>query len=88
MYSLEIISDIGLSKVKPAATPLEPNVKFTDYDECTGKSDEILFKDVTAYQRLIRILLISPQLDLTITSLSKYYHNSYICQKFHTGKQL
>uniref|UniRef100_A0A3Q7J7Y8 Reverse transcriptase Ty1/copia-type domain-containing protein n=1 Tax=Solanum lycopersicum TaxID=4081 RepID=A0A3Q7J7Y8_SOLLC len=56
---IELISDCGLSGSKPAATPLEPNKKFTsvDYDEFTGNISNPLFKDVTAYQRLVGRLL-------------------------------
>ena len=58
-YALELISDCGLSGSKPAATPLEPNKKLTsvDYDEFTGNISDPLFKDVTAYQRLVGRLL-------------------------------
>lgn len=58
-YALELISESGLSGSKPAATPLEPNKKFTivEYDELTGNRDDVIYKDVTVYQRLIGRLL-------------------------------
>ncbi|XP_049406144.1 uncharacterized mitochondrial protein AtMg00810-like [Solanum stenotomum] len=58
-YALELISDIGLSGAKLVSTPLEANVKLTtvEYDELTGTTNDSLYKDVTAYQRIIGRLL-------------------------------
>ncbi|XP_049373342.1 uncharacterized mitochondrial protein AtMg00810-like [Solanum verrucosum] len=58
-YALELISNIGLSGAKLVSTPLEANVKLTtvEYDELTGTTNDSLYKDVTAYQRIIGRLL-------------------------------
>uniref|UniRef100_A0A3Q7F578 Reverse transcriptase Ty1/copia-type domain-containing protein n=1 Tax=Solanum lycopersicum TaxID=4081 RepID=A0A3Q7F578_SOLLC len=58
-YALELISDCGLGGSKPASTPLESGVKLTtvEYDEATAKTDDPLYANVTAYQRLIGRLL-------------------------------
>ena len=58
-YALELISDCGLGGSKPASTPLESGVKLTtvEYDEATAKTDDPLYENVTAYQRLIGRLL-------------------------------
>lgn len=61
-YALELVSELSLGAAKPAATPLEANVKLTtpQYDEFTGTTntlDDALLHDVTSYQRLLGKLL-------------------------------
>lgn len=65
-YAIELISDTGLSGAKPVSTPLKANVKLTtvEYDELTGTTNDPVYKDVIAYQRMVGRLLY-----LTITRL-------------------
>ncbi|XP_019239265.1 PREDICTED: uncharacterized protein LOC109219284 [Nicotiana attenuata] len=66
-YTLELIYELGLGAAKPAATPIEANIKLTtkEYDEHTSSSnatdDEVLI-DISQYQRLL-----GKQLYLTVT---------------------
>ncbi|WMV17319.1 hypothetical protein MTR67_010704 [Solanum verrucosum] len=77
-YALELISESGLSGSKLAATPLEPNKKFNtvEYDELTGNTDDVIYKDVTAYQRLIERLLYltttRPDISFAVQLLSQF----------------
>ncbi|XP_075103642.1 putative mitochondrial protein AtMg00240 [Nicotiana tabacum] len=50
---------MGLSGAKPAATPLEANIKLTsvEYDQANAVVCDNLLKDITAYQRLVGKLL-------------------------------
>lgn len=58
-YVLELISEMGLSGAKPAATPLEANIKLTsvEYDQANAVVGDNLLKEITAYQRLVGKLL-------------------------------
>ncbi|XP_075103372.1 uncharacterized protein LOC142177986 [Nicotiana tabacum] len=61
-YALELVSELGLGAAKPAATPLEANVKLTtpQYDEHIGTAntlDDALLPNITSYQRLLGKLL-------------------------------
>nr|XP_010314436.1 uncharacterized protein LOC104645111 [Solanum lycopersicum] len=52
-YTLEIISEAGLSAAKPAATPLDPYVLLTtrEYDELNGTNkDDKLLTEPTVYR--------------------------------------
>ncbi|KAF3630988.1 Protein LAZ1 [Capsicum annuum] len=53
-YVLELISELGLGGAKPAATPLETNIRLTsaEFDEATGEQSDVLLSDIGAYQRL------------------------------------
>ncbi|XP_019260812.1 PREDICTED: uncharacterized protein LOC109238789 [Nicotiana attenuata] len=64
-YSLELISEIGLSTAKPSSTPLDCNQKLTttELDEVAGSGNEPL-EDKGQYRRLIGKLLY-----LTLTGL-------------------
>lgn len=53
-YAPELVSEAGLTGVKPSSTPLESNIKLT----CTVfNSEDYLFGDVNRYQRLIGKLI-------------------------------
>uniref|UniRef100_A0A3Q7HVG0 Reverse transcriptase Ty1/copia-type domain-containing protein n=1 Tax=Solanum lycopersicum TaxID=4081 RepID=A0A3Q7HVG0_SOLLC len=58
-YLLEQISDMGLSGPKPAATPLESNMRLTtlEYDQSIGLSEDKPLSDVSTYQRLVGKLM-------------------------------
>ncbi|XP_070008172.1 uncharacterized mitochondrial protein AtMg00810-like [Nicotiana sylvestris] len=61
-YALELVSELSLDAAKPAATPLEVNVKLTtqEYDEHTGTTnnlDDALLPDNNSYQRILGKLL-------------------------------
>lgn len=77
-YALELISESSLSGAKPVATPLETNVKLTtvEYNEYTGSTDDHIFKDVNAYQRLIgRLIYLTttrPDISFTVQMLSQF----------------
>lgn len=80
-YDLELISELGLSGVKPAVTPIDTSVKHTsrEYDEYVGGKDltsvEVL-TDQGPYQRLIGKLLYltvtRPDIAYSIQLLSQY----------------
>ena len=80
-YTLEIISEAGLSAAKPAATPLDPYVHLTtrEYDELngTGKEDKLL-TDLAVYRRLVGKLLYlnvtRPYISFSTKSLSEFLH--------------
>jgi len=73
-----LVSNCGLRGSKPASTPLESGVKLTtvDYDEATGRTDDPLCTDVTAYQRLIgRLLYLTttrPDISFAVQVLSQF----------------
>nr|XP_016482765.1 PREDICTED: uncharacterized mitochondrial protein AtMg00810-like [Nicotiana tabacum] len=56
-YTLELISEVGLSAAKPAATPIDTNIKLTStqYDKVNTKSqaEEDSLVDQATYQKLI-----------------------------------
>ncbi|XP_070018015.1 uncharacterized mitochondrial protein AtMg00810-like [Nicotiana sylvestris] len=60
-YTLELISEVGLSAAKPAATPIDTNIKLTStqYDKVNTKSqaEEDSLVDQATYQKLIGKLL-------------------------------
>uniref|UniRef100_A0A1S4DLR9 Uncharacterized mitochondrial protein AtMg00810-like n=1 Tax=Nicotiana tabacum TaxID=4097 RepID=A0A1S4DLR9_TOBAC len=80
-YTLELISELGLGVAKPAATPIEANVKLTNkkYDEnigvLEGTTDEIL-TDPSKYQRLLKKLLYltitRPDIAYSVQTLSQF----------------
>ncbi|XP_019244361.1 PREDICTED: uncharacterized protein LOC109224228 [Nicotiana attenuata] len=80
-YALELISELGLSAAKPAATPLEMNIKLTtkEFDDHIGttnnEADELL-PDPGVYQRLIGKLLYltmtRPDLAFSVQTLSQF----------------
>lgn len=53
-FTLELISEVGLSGSKPAITLLEMNKKLTtvEYDAATGVSDDPELEDILSYQKL------------------------------------
>ncbi|XP_019236355.1 PREDICTED: uncharacterized protein LOC109216633 [Nicotiana attenuata] len=77
-YALELISEVGLSGAKPAATPIELNQKLTtvEYDTCVGKTGDLELKDNSAYQRLIgRLLYLTitrPDISFAVQTLSQF----------------
>lgn len=85
-FCLDLISDLGLTGLKPASTPLEANHRLTSvlYDESitatSGKTwnDEFL-KDPTSYQKLIGKLLYltmtRPDIAYAIQNLSQFMHS-------------
>ncbi|XP_055825307.1 uncharacterized mitochondrial protein AtMg00810-like [Solanum dulcamara] len=58
-YSLELISEVGLSGARPASTPLEANHKLTivDYDVHVGNKADLEVEDLVGYQKLIGKLI-------------------------------
>uniref|UniRef100_A0A3Q7FZR3 Reverse transcriptase Ty1/copia-type domain-containing protein n=1 Tax=Solanum lycopersicum TaxID=4081 RepID=A0A3Q7FZR3_SOLLC len=80
-YTLEIISEAGLSAAKPAATPLDPYVHLTtrEYDELNGTSKyDKLLTDPAVYRRLVGKLLYlnvtRPDISFTTQTLSQFLH--------------
>ncbi|XP_075103379.1 uncharacterized protein LOC142177987 [Nicotiana tabacum] len=80
-YGLEFVSELGLGVAKPAATPLEANVKLTtpQYDEHIGTTntlDDALLPDITSYQRLLGKLLYltvtRPDIAFSVQTLSQF----------------
>ncbi|XP_070016050.1 uncharacterized mitochondrial protein AtMg00240-like [Nicotiana sylvestris] len=80
-YTLELISELVLGAAKPAATPLELNVKLTTqgYNEHTStinNLDDALLSDATRYQRLLGKLLyltvIRPDIVFSVQTLSQF----------------
>ncbi|XP_018631445.1 uncharacterized mitochondrial protein AtMg00810-like [Nicotiana tomentosiformis] len=66
-YTMELISEAGLSGCRPVATPMELNHKLTtvDYDNHVGNTEDKQLEDAGKYQKLIGKLLY-----LTITRLN------------------
>lgn len=52
-YTLELISEVGLTTAKPASTPIDHNVKLTSTLYDIHVKDTSLVTDQIAYQRLI-----------------------------------
>uniref|UniRef100_A0A3Q7HBH0 Reverse transcriptase Ty1/copia-type domain-containing protein n=1 Tax=Solanum lycopersicum TaxID=4081 RepID=A0A3Q7HBH0_SOLLC len=80
-YSLEIISEAGLSAAKPAATPLDPYVQLTtkEYDEINGMNkDDMLLTEPSVYRRLVGKLLYlnvtRPDIAFATQTLSQFLH--------------
>ncbi|XP_059315766.1 uncharacterized mitochondrial protein AtMg00810-like [Lycium ferocissimum] len=67
-YTLELISDVGLSGAKSASTPLEENVKLTfldydatvakDSDNKTDKTNDPVLEDIECYQKLVALRVV------------------------------
>nr|XP_016514656.1 PREDICTED: uncharacterized mitochondrial protein AtMg00810-like [Nicotiana tabacum] len=79
-YALELIADLGLSGSKPVDYPIETNPKLTtsEFDACTGSSDDTLLTDLGSYQRLLGKLLYltitRPDISFVVQSLSQCMH--------------
>lgn len=77
-YTLELISELGLSGAKPTITPLEINQKLTsvEYDKGVGMQVEDHMVDVTGYQKLIGKLLYltitRPGISYVVQTLSQF----------------
>ncbi|XP_018627873.1 uncharacterized mitochondrial protein AtMg00810-like [Nicotiana tomentosiformis] len=77
-YTLELISDVGLSGAKPVNTPLEANARFTtvDYDAHVGGITDPVLPDATPYQKLIGKLLYltitRPDISFVVQVLSQF----------------
>lgn len=80
-YTLDLISELGISAARPSTTPMECNLKLTTKkynDHVFGKStiDDELLEDKGAYQRLIGKLLYltvtRPNIAFSIQTLSQY----------------
>ncbi|XP_055812077.1 uncharacterized mitochondrial protein AtMg00810-like [Solanum dulcamara] len=61
-YTLDMIAEVGITTVKPAATPMDANIKLTSklYDDHVNSKQEELHDpliDQAAYQKLIGKLL-------------------------------
>ena len=78
-YTLELITEVGLTTAKPAGTPIDINVKLTSklYDEHVKKaeSDDPLI-DQTTYQKIIGKLLYlnmtRPDISFSTQTLSQF----------------
>ncbi|XP_019265301.1 PREDICTED: uncharacterized protein LOC109242880 [Nicotiana attenuata] len=79
-YSLELIVDLGLSRAKPIASPMEPNLKLTscEFDGHIGVIDDPHLDDPGPYQRLLGRLLypdvIRPDISFAVQCLSHFMH--------------
>jgi len=79
-YILELIAEVGMSAAKPAATPIDVNIKLTSkqYDEQIRdkKNSEDQLVDPTSYQKLIGKLLYlnmtRPDISFSTQTLSQF----------------
>ncbi|XP_019251165.1 PREDICTED: uncharacterized protein LOC109230090 [Nicotiana attenuata] len=78
-YTLELVSELGLSAAKPIATPLDTNAKLTtkEYDDhCKGQPADDPSADINSYQRLIgRLLYLTvtrPDISFSVQTLSQF----------------
>nr|XP_016435629.1 PREDICTED: uncharacterized mitochondrial protein AtMg00810-like [Nicotiana tabacum] len=77
-YTLEFISELGLSGGKHAVTPLEINQKLTlvEYDKGAGVEGDDPMVDITGYQKLIGKLLYltvtRPDISYAVQNLSQF----------------
>uniref|UniRef100_A0A3Q7F0C2 Reverse transcriptase Ty1/copia-type domain-containing protein n=1 Tax=Solanum lycopersicum TaxID=4081 RepID=A0A3Q7F0C2_SOLLC len=80
-YTLDLISDLGLSGAKPANSPLELHEKLTstELDCLIDTKDDHLLTDISSYQRLIgRLLYLThtrPDILFAIQTLSQFMHS-------------
>jgi len=81
-FILEIISEAGLSRCKPAVIPIEQNTKLTsrEYDLTSSSSvEDSLLKDPSGYQRLvgklIYLTMTRPDICYAVQTLSQFMHN-------------
>uniref|UniRef100_A0A3Q7IX00 Reverse transcriptase Ty1/copia-type domain-containing protein n=1 Tax=Solanum lycopersicum TaxID=4081 RepID=A0A3Q7IX00_SOLLC len=80
-YTLDLISDLGLSGAKPAHSPLELHEKLTstDLDCLIDTKDDPLLTDISFYQRLIgRLLYLThtrPDISFAVQTLSQFMHS-------------
>ncbi|KAL3344419.1 hypothetical protein AABB24_023717 [Solanum stoloniferum] len=87
-YALELISEMGLSGVKPVYTPLDPNVRLTSikYDSHIQDIDTIErdkpLTDIGRYQRLVGRLLY-----LTMTRVDISFAVQVLSQYMHAPKK-
>lgn len=77
-YSLELLSEMGLSGAKPAPTPLESNKKLTtvEFDIHVGDTTDPALSDSVGYQKLIGKLIYltitRPDLCFAVQVLSQF----------------
>lgn len=86
-YTLELIFELGLGAAKPAATPLEVNVKLTtkefdDHTNNSSKGENDPLTDIGIYQRIIGKLLY-----LTLTRPDIAFSIQTLCQFLHQPKR-
>uniref|UniRef100_A0A3Q7I7W9 Retrotransposon Copia-like N-terminal domain-containing protein n=1 Tax=Solanum lycopersicum TaxID=4081 RepID=A0A3Q7I7W9_SOLLC len=80
-YTLDLISDLGLSGAKPANSPLELHEKLTstELDCLIDTKDDHLLIDISSYQRLIgRLLYLThtrPDISFAVQTLSQFMHS-------------
>ncbi|XP_060189136.1 uncharacterized mitochondrial protein AtMg00810-like [Lycium barbarum] len=91
-YALEILSDLGLGTVKPAWTPLDPNIRLTitELDDLIEEAeDDVVLEDKAQYQRLIgRMLYLTltrPDIAYSVQTLSQFLQQP---KKSHWGTSI
>ncbi|XP_018730430.2 uncharacterized mitochondrial protein AtMg00810-like [Eucalyptus grandis] len=79
-FALEIISEVGLSRCKPAVIPIEQNTKLTiaDYDAGLSQQNDPVLRDPLGYQKLIGKLIYltmtRPDISYAVQTLSQFMH--------------
>ncbi|XP_075499123.1 uncharacterized protein LOC142537497 [Primulina tabacum] len=88
-YTLELISEMGLSGAKPCATPMEQNLRLTSHELDLVVHPEILLdvvdfqlSDANAYKRLVGKLIY-----LTVTRPDLFYVVQNLSQFLHSPKK-
>lgn len=83
-YSLDLLSEVGLTGANPAQTSLESNKKLTtvDYDTLVGNTGDVTLEDVAGYQKMIGKLIY-----LTITRLDICFVMQMLSQFMQKPKQ-
>nr|XP_016458538.1 PREDICTED: uncharacterized mitochondrial protein AtMg00810-like [Nicotiana tabacum] len=84
-FALDLISDLGVARSKPASKPLEVNQRLTSvaYDKIlatdTTEIDEAI-EDATSYQKLVGKLLYltmtRPDIAYAVQNLSQFMHST------------
>lgn len=95
-YTLELISDAGLSGSKICETPMEQNLRLTtkEYDDSAGQvvTDDPLLDDPRAYQRLIGCLIYltvtRPDTCYAVQTLSQFMNDPKISHMEATTRVL